>query len=204
MINIQSTKYGITEEIVRPYLAWFALLTLFFIPGIATSLICAEKVNKTIINYYYSPISGLYVVAGKFLSFCTLLLLMIILSSVLPISLMIAGNLDWGQFVVGAAGVYLMLCAAMSFAILVSSFTNSVLRSNIAIFVGLFAFICIEWAAEFTGKLALTLQFYGLLYPLKDLLSGYVTLQSVAYYFFIILLCLLLSSLKYERGAAYD
>ena len=61
-----SVRYGVTEEIIHPYYAWFALIVLAFIPMLTTQSICAEKNRHTILNYYCAPVTSLQVILGKF------------------------------------------------------------------------------------------------------------------------------------------
>lgn len=193
-MTFDSVRYGVTEEIIHPYYAWFALIVLALIPMIATQAICAEKPRNTILNYYCAPVTSLQVILGKFCALNLMLALITLSISLLPLAIMLSGSLDWGHLVASIFGVYLMLSAALALGLVFSSFMSSIARTNIVIFFSLLFFILLEWAAQFTGKPAMFLQNFGLLNPLKTLLSGIISVQHVAYYLLIIISCIILSA----------
>ena len=181
-IIVTTTAYGITEKIIHPYYAWFSLLILFMTPMIATQILCAEKVNKTMLNYQTAPISTASIIFGKYLAVNLILVLAILAVSILPLSLLLSSSLDWGQFIAGILGAYLMLSATLAVGCGISSFMHNITRSNFIIFLAILSFILLEWAAQYTGPYAMYLQHFGLLNPLKNFLSGVINLQSVCYY----------------------
>lgn len=200
-----NSKYahGITEEVIHPYYAWFALLVLFFIPAITTQAICAEKVNKTIINYYCAPITSTQIILGKFLALNIAIVLTMLSISIMPLSIFFAGSIDIGQYLSSVLGVYLVLSTALAIGLSISNFTNNIIRSNILIFLTLISLILFEWAAQFAGRHAMFLQNFGLLAPLKNFLSGIINIQNIIYYLFIIYSFLLMARWKFNKGAKH-
>lgn len=194
-------KYGVTEEVIHPYYAWFCLLALLLIPTIATHAICAEKTNKTIINYYLTPLSALNIIITKFLAQNLLILFTLLMISILPLTINITGSIDWGQYFTVLTGSYLMLSSALAIGFALSSFMTSIIRCTMVIFLTLFAFIAFEWAAQFTGKHGLFLQTFGLLNPLKSFLAGLIYLQHLSYYAFLILSAILIAAWRFKQGA---
>jgi len=199
-ISVESLRYGVTEEVIHPYYAWFALLVLAFIPMLTTQSICAEKNRNTILNYYCAPITSLQVILGKFLALNMMLVLTMLSISLLPLTIILSGSIDWGQYVSSIIGLYLMLSAALALGLMFSSYMSNIARSNAVIFFSILAFILLEWAAQFAGKQAMFLQSFGLLNPLKSFLSGIISVQHVAYYLLIVGCCLFLSEKLFKRG----
>jgi len=196
---IQTTHYGITEEVIHPFYGWFALLMLILLPMIATQAFCAEKQRGTMINYYCSPITGLQLLLAKFLSLNILIFIAIVISSLMPITILISGSLDWGQFTAVILGVYLMLSAALATSLGFSIFMHNTLRSNAVIFLALTIFVMLEWAAQYTAGHAMFLQTFGLLSPLKTFLAGILSIRHIAYYMLVIISFLLLGAWRYSR-----
>lgn len=191
--------FGITEEVLHPYYAWFALLVLMLAPMLATQMICAEKQRGTIVNYYCAPISSLQFMLGKFLSLNILLFALIAFISIMPCCIVISGELDWGQFAASILGVYLMLSAAFSIGLCVSAYFSNIMRTNMFIFIILLSFILIEWAAQYMGPHAMYLQNFGLLKPLKVFLAGIISVQALSYYALLVVGSLWLGSAGYRR-----
>ena len=199
--SLPSLKYGITEEVIHPYYAWFALIVLLFIPMLTTQAICAERPAKTLINYCCAPISAMQFVLAKFFALSVMLLLMVIFISLLPLSVIISGSLDWGQYLASIFGVYLMLNVALAIGLVFSSFMHSVTRANITVFLSLITFVLLEWAAQYTGKQAMFLQNFGLLNPLKNFMAGIISVQGTSYYLLVIGCALIISKRLFSRGA---
>jgi ABC-type transport system involved in multi-copper enzyme maturation permease subunit len=193
-------KYGVTEEIIHPYYAWFCLLVLLFVPMITTQSICGEKVNKTLVNYRIAPISAAQFMLGKFLAINVILSVMLITISLAPLSIMLSAKLDWGQFLTSILGAYLLLNAAFAIGLACSTFMNNIARSNIVIFFILLMFVLFEWAAEYAGSHAIFLQSFGLLVPLKSFLAGIINVKHTAYYLTIILSFICLAAWRYNKG----
>lgn len=200
----QAEHYGITEEVIHPFYAWFALLTLLLLPMLSAQMFTSEKQNGTIVNYYCAPLSSSQVTMAKFYTLIIFLFSLLILVSIMPLSIAVSGTLDWGQYCATLLGVFLMLCAATAVCLSLSASMSNVVRANLIMFVVLAAFILIEWAAQYTGRYAIFLQGFGLLKPLKGFVAGIINLRSLAYYSFIILTFLTLSSWSYARGRKHD
>lgn len=193
--------FGITEEVLHPYYAWFALLVLVLSPMLATQMICAEKQRGTMINYYCAPITSLQFILGKFFSLNILLAIVLAFISIMPCCIVLSGELDWGQFAASLCGVYLMLCASLALGLGISSLSNNIIRTNLIIFVTLLSFILLEWAAQYMGPHSMFLQNFGLLKPLKIFLAGIISARAIAYYGLIMVASLWLGSISFRRWA---
>jgi ABC-2 type transport system permease protein len=196
---VENAHFGITEQVVHPFYAWFSLIVLIFIPMISTQALCAEKISKTYVNYQCAPITAAQVIIAKFVSISIILLFVLTSLSIMPLSIISSGSLDWGQYTTSILGAYLMLNAALAIGLGISTFMNSIARSNLIIFLILMSFVLLEWAAQYTGPSAVFLQTFGLLNPLKNFLAGLLSLQNLAYYLLIICSFLSLAAWRFNR-----
>lgn len=199
-IILSTEIYGITEEVIHPFYAWFSLIALIFTPMVTTQALCEEKTQKTILNYYCAPISAFQVIVGKYLAINIILGFILLSISLLPLSMFISCSLDWGQYFSSILGAYLMLSAAFAIGLGISSFMSNALRANVTIFLGLVFFILLEWGAQYAGQNAIFLQSFGLLSPLKNFLVGIINLQNVSYYLLVIYSFLMVGSWRFKRG----
>lgn len=199
-----ASLYGITEEIVHPYYAAFALFVLLMIPAISTQSICAERQRLTIVNLQCASLTPMQIILSKYLVLNILLLTTCLIISIMPLTICISGSLDWGQLLSAILGLYLMLSAALAVGLVVSTFMGNIVRCNMLILFTLAGFVLIEWAAQYTGRYAFFLQGYGLLNPLKSFLSGILNLQFISYYILIIYSSILLSSWRFARRWSDD
>lgn len=195
----QAPHYGITEEVLHPFYAWFGLLVLVLLPLLSTQLLSAEKQRGTMINYYCAPVTAMQVICGKFLSLNILLFLLLAFISIMPVSIVISGALDWGQYTATLIGLCLMLAAASAFCLSLAAFMAGIVRPNLLILIALASFILLEWAAQYASSYAMFLQGFGLLQPLKHFLAGIVSIRGAAYYLLIAFGCLCIGSWGYTR-----
>lgn len=199
-INIAT---GVTEAVIHPYYAWFALISLILIPSVTTQYLCGEKNRGTLLNYHFTKLTATQLFLGKLNALGIMLALLLCCISCIPLTIMLSGTLDWGQFVTCILGVYLMLWVAIAVGLCISAFMHNILRANFMIFSGLVIFIMFEWAAQFT-KYSLFLQKFALLKPLKSFLAGVISPAYIIYYLLVIAACVVIGSWRIAHGNYRD
>lgn len=196
----KTMHYGITEEVLHPLYASFALIMLSLLPMIVTQSVCAEKQRGTVINYYCAPINFAHVILGKFITLNILLIISIVSLSILPISTIGLNILDWGHLSAIIAGAYLVLTCATAICFGVAVFMSNIARANLIIFFAIFICIGIEWAAHYMGSYSLFLQMFGLLFPLKTFLAGIISIRAIAVYLLLTTVFLWLGCWRFNNG----
>lgn len=126
---------GATELVAAPVFGTAAGVLLFTVPLLAMRLIAEERRNQTLVLIVSAPISIIQIVLGKFLGLLVFLLLTVALMALMPLSLALATNLDYGLLVGLVAGLALL---AASFAA-VGLFTSCLTAHPVAAAVGSFA-----------------------------------------------------------------
>ncbi|MBF8268756.1 MAG: ABC transporter permease [Gammaproteobacteria bacterium] len=97
---------GITELVAAPVFATTAIVLLFAVPLLAMRLIAEERRNQTMVLLISAPLSMTEIVLGKFAGLMVFLLLIIGITTLMPLSLLLGGSLDFGlllSLVIGAA-----------------------------------------------------------------------------------------------------
>ena len=97
---------GITELVVAPVFATTAIVLLFAVPLLAMRLIAEERRNQTMVLLISAPLSMTEIVLGKFVGLMAFLLLIIGVTTLMPLSLLLGGGLDFGllaSLVIGSA-----------------------------------------------------------------------------------------------------
>jgi ABC-2 type transport system permease protein len=87
---------GVTELVAASVYSTFAIVMLFAVPLLAMRLIAEERRNRTMVLLVSAPISTSEIVLGKFLGLVAFLTLIIAVTSLMPLSLLLGGKLDWG------------------------------------------------------------------------------------------------------------
>jgi len=104
---------GITEMVAAPLFATVAIVLLFAVPLLAMRLIAEERRSGTMVLLVSAPLTMTEIVLGKFAGITAFLLLIVAITTLMPLSLLLGGRLDFGLLLSLVAGVALL---AMSFA----------------------------------------------------------------------------------------
>ena len=89
---------GLTDVIVTPLYGNAAIILMLVTPLLTMRLICEERRNKTLALLLSAPVSNSDIVIGKYLGILGLLLIMTGLITLMPLSLLAGGTLDFGKF----------------------------------------------------------------------------------------------------------
>ncbi len=104
---------GLTEMVATPVYATVAIVMLFAVPLLAMRLIAEERRNQTMVLLVSAPLTMTEIVLGKFAGLTAFLLLLIAVTTLMPLSLLLGGRIDFGLLASLIAGAVLL---AMSFA----------------------------------------------------------------------------------------
>ncbi|MBI4191320.1 MAG: ABC transporter permease subunit [Betaproteobacteria bacterium] len=99
---------GITELVVAPLFATMAVVLLFAVPLLAMRLIAEERRNQTMVLLVSAPLSMTEIVLGKFVGLAAFLLLIVGITTLMPLALLLGGRLDFGLLAGLVIGVVLL------------------------------------------------------------------------------------------------
>ncbi len=104
---------GITELVVAPLYSTAAIVLLFAVPLLAMRLIAEERRNQTMVLLVSAPLSMTEIALGKFAGLAAFLLLVVGITTLMPLSLLLGGRLDFGLLASLVTGMAL-LCACFA------------------------------------------------------------------------------------------
>lgn len=114
---------GITEIIVAPVFSLAAIVLLMVMPLLTMRLLAEERRNNTLVLLFSAPVSITDIIIGKFLSLIIFVIIMTALLTVLSISLLAGGTLDFGLLLSNALGLLLIAACFSSLGLYISSLT---------------------------------------------------------------------------------
>ena len=85
---------GVTERIIAPLYGAAAWLLMMVVPLITMRIISEERRNHSLTLLLSAPISMTEIIVGKYLGVLLFLALMSLMISIMPLSLLLAGQLD--------------------------------------------------------------------------------------------------------------
>lgn len=186
---------GVTELIAMPLFNNMAIILLLISPLITMRLIAEERRNESLPLLLSAPMSVYQIIIGKYIGtliFFTLLLLMV---SLMPLSLSIGTELDYGLIASGLLGLGLLVAAFAAIGLFISTLTKQPTIAAFSTFSILFLLWIIDWAAdsqasESSGNL---LNWLSLLRHYEALLRGDINSNDIAYFMILIFSFLALS-----------
>ena len=186
---------------MRGFFGLMPWIFLFFIPAVTMKLWAEEKKIGTIEILMTLPIRDYEVVIGKFLACLALLAVTILLTLVVPFSVMYLGNPDVGTLITGYIGLLLMGGAYIAIGFFASTLTeNQIVAFIIGIAVCLTLLLIGEDFVLFKTPnwLFPIFSYLGLGAHYSSILRGVLDSRDIIYYLSVIAFFLYLSTLAVE------
>ncbi len=180
---------GVTEVVVSPLLSNAAIVMLLIAPLITMRLISEEKRAQTLTLLFSAPVSMTEIILGKYLGVMGFFTLMLLITALMPLSLLLGGGLDFGMAASGFLGLFLLLGSFSALGLYMSTLTAQPVIAAISTFGALLLLWVLDWAGE-TGTL---FAYLSLLNHYDPLLKGVFDTADVAYYLLFILTFVVLS-----------
>jgi ABC-2 type transport system permease protein len=114
---------GVTELVIAPLYLTMVTMMLFVVPLLTMRLIAEERRNQTMVFLISAPLSMTQIVIGKFTALTAFLLLIIGITTLMPLSLLLAGQLDFGLLASLISGVALLAACFVAIGLFASCLT---------------------------------------------------------------------------------
>ena len=186
---------------MRGFFGLMPWIFLFFIPAVTMKLWAEEKKIGTIEILMTLPIRDYEVVLGKFLASFALLIVTVLLSLVIPFSVMYVGDPDGGIIITGYIGLLLMGAAYLAIGLCASTLTeNQIIAFIFGIFTCFVLLIIGEDIVLFNTPdwLFPIFSYLGLGSHYSSILRGVLDSRDIIYYLSLIGFFLYLSTLAVE------
>lgn len=186
---------------MRVFFVYMPWIFLFFVPAVTMKLWAEEKKIGTIEILMTLPIRDYEVVLGKFFASFALLIVTVLLSLVIPFSVMYLGDPDGGIIITGYIGLLLMGAAYLSIGLCASTLTeNQIIAFILGIFACFVLLIIGEDIVLFNAPdwLFPIFSYLGLGAHYSSILRGVLDSRDIIYYLSVIGFFLYLSTLAVE------
>ena len=186
---------GVTELIAIPLLSNAATLLLLIAPLVTMRLIAEERRNESLPLLLSAPLSTHQIVLGKYLGTFSFFLVLLFLISLMPLSLSLGSQLDFGLLASGLLGLALLLASFTAIGLFLSSLTKQPTIAAMTTFACLFLLWIIDWAGntQITAESSSLFSWLSLLRHYQSLLQGEINSSDIIYYLIIISTFLILT-----------
>ncbi len=184
---------------LRGFFGIMPLLFMFMAPAITMRLLADEKATGTLELLITMPVRDWEVVVGKFLAAMALLCTALGLTLVFAITVRALGPLDRGPAIGGYLGLVLMGGAYIAIGVMTSSLTRNSIVSFIIAFAILFAMYLFGRLTQFVPPAWQPIvSFLSIDGHFENISRGVIDTRDVLYYFSVIGVSLLISTLALE------
>jgi ABC-2 type transport system permease protein len=146
-----------------------------------------------------APISSVDIIVGKYLGSLGLQLPVVLMCTMMPLSLLIGGELDLGKLFANVLALSLLISAFAAIGLYMSSITHHPTVAAISTFGSLFLLWIIDWSNNMKDQRSELFEYLSILRHFQNLQSGLISSVDVCYFLLFIFGFLLLSVRKLEQ-----
>ena len=190
---------GITDIIVLPLFGNASIILLLVTPLLTMRLVSEERRNKTLSLLLSAPLSGTEIILGKFFGILGMLMLIVALISLMPISLIVGGELDWGKFACNILALSLLVAAFASIGLYMSCIASHPTIAAICSFGLLLLLWILDWTAGIKGQDSEVFHYLSILKHFQNIQSGLLNTVDISYFLLFIGTFLILSIRRLEN-----
>ncbi len=189
---------GMTDIIVLPLFANASIILLLVSPLLTMRLVCEERRNKTLSLLLSAPISGTEIILGKFFGILAFLIVVVILVSIMPISLLLGGELDFGKFICNIFALLLLVSAFASLGLYMSCIASHPTIAAMSSFGLLLLLWILDWTAGLKGQGSELLHYLSILKHFQHIQTGLLSTVDISYFLLFSSTFLILSIRRLE------
>lgn len=192
LAEIQSAP-GLTDVVITPLFSNAAVILLLVIPLLTMRLICEERRNKTLALLLSAPLSNREIILGKYLGILGLLITIIGLMSLMPLSLIIGTELDWGKFFSNILALTFLVAAFASVGLYMSCIAPHPTIAALASFGLLLLLWILNASAGIREETSTLFEYLSILKHFQSLQTGLINTADLSYFVLFTATFLLLS-----------
>ncbi len=190
---------GITDVIIAPLYGNAVIILLFITPLLTMRLISEERRNKTLVLLLSAPVYNYQIIFGKYLGLLALFMLIIVLTTLMPLSLLIGGELDTGKFLSNILALMLMLSAFAAVGLYMSCITDNPIIAAINSFGLLLLLWVLDTSDSVRSHSNNLLDYLSILKHFQNMQNGLINSMDLSYFVLFIATFIMLSIYRLEQ-----
>lgn len=184
---------SLTDIVVTPLYGNVGIILLLVIPLLTMRLICEERRNKTLTLLLSAPLSNTEIILGKYLASFGLLVVLVGLITLMPLSLLVAGTLDFGKLCANVLALLLLSGAFSALGLYMSCIAGHPVIAALSTFGALFVLWILDWSATLSDEPSAWLRYLSILRHFQSIQSGLISSMDISYFLLFIAFFILLS-----------
>ncbi len=194
-LHMYAMPLGVTDFVVAPLYSSASIILMLVVPLITMRVISDERRNRSLTLLFSAPLSMTEIVVGKYLGVLAFLIIMTLIYSLMPLSLLFAGSIDFGLFFSLLLGAILMVAAFAAIGVFMSSLTAQPTIAAISTFGVLLLLWIFNMAGNSPGSEGVfnLLSYLSMLTHYESFSRGIVNSTDVLYFVIVIVTFMVLS-----------
>ena len=184
---------SLSDIVVTPLYGNAAIILLLVTPLLTMRLICEERRNKTLPLLLSAPLSNAEIILGKYFASFGLLAVLVALISLMPLSLLAGGTLDFGKLFANILALLLLSGAFSALGLYMSCIAGHPIIAALGAFGALFVLWILDWSAALSDTPSVWLRYLSILRHFQTLQSGLISSSDIIYFLLFIALFIFLS-----------
>lgn len=173
---------GLTDIIVTPLFGNAGIILLLVTPLLTMRLICEERRNKTLSLLLSAPVSNSDIIIGKYLGTLGFLLLIILLTALMPLSLLTGGELDFGKLFANMLALLLLVAAFAATGLFVSCLAGHPTVAALGTFGLLLVLWILDWTTGMEDRRNELFEYLSLLRHFQNIQTGLISSVDISYF----------------------
>jgi len=191
---------GLTDIVAIPLYGNAGIILLLVTPLLTMRLICEERRNKTLSLLLSAPISNVDIIIGKYLGILGLLFLMVFLITLMPLSLLVGGELNLGKLAANLLALLLLVTAFTSIGLFMSTIAGHPTVAAMGTFGILLLLWILDWSTSMKDQRSELFEYLSILRHFQNLQSGLISSVDVGYFLLFTATFIVLSIRSLENG----
>jgi ABC-2 type transport system permease protein len=189
---------GMTDVVIMPLFSNAAVILLLVTPLLTMRLICEERRNKTLTLLLSAPLATYQIILGKYLGLLSLLLMIIGLLTLMPLSLLLGGTLDFGKLFCNVLALSLLVAAFSAVGLYMSTIAS---HPTIAA-ISSFGLLLLLWMLDISRNIrqhnSELFDYLSMLNHFQSMQTGLLSTEDLSYFLLFIATFIILSLRRLE------
>ncbi|MCX7067548.1 MAG: ABC transporter permease subunit [Methylococcales bacterium] len=190
---------SLTDITVTPLFGIAGIIFLLVTPLLTMRLICEERRNKTLSLLLSAPLSNTEIIIGKYLGSFGLSALIVLLITIMPLSLLMGGTLDFAKVFANILALLLLTGAFSSIGLYMSCVAESPTVAATSAFGAIFLLWILDWSTGLTDKPSELFKYLSILRHFQNIQSGLINTLDISYFLIFISFFIMLSIRRLDK-----
>jgi ABC-2 type transport system permease protein len=198
LANIENAP-GLTDVVVPPVFGNAGIILLLLTPLLTMRMICEERRNKTLALLLSAPISNTEIILGKYFGLLGLLWLLVIMIALMPLTLLLGGELDFGKLFANTLALGLLVTAFTSAGLYMSCLASHPTVAAMGTFALLLLLWIIDWSSNLQDQRSELFEYLSILRHFQGIQTGLINSADICYFLLFTIGFVLLSIRRLEN-----